>query len=777
MSDFQEYGDVVQEIRGAVNPGRLKLQSNSVIFKNNKTGKVEQFTGMEVNTSEWLKRARGHCLKFRLNNGNVHRFDGFKDDDFEKLASFISKYYSVSLEKRDVSVKGWNWGLAKFEGNSLEFDIDNKLAFEIPLNNVSHSTTAKNEVTLEFHMNDDAAVSLTEIRFHIPNDPKDSEKDTVQEFYNQVVDKADIIQATGDAICNLSEVQCLTPRGRYDIKIYGTFLQLHGKTFDYKIPYTTVLRLFLLPHKDGRQVFFVVSLDPPIKQGQTRYHFLILLFNQEDEMTIDLSLTEEELETKFDGKLQKEMSGPEFELVSRIFKSVTTRKITVPGTFKSNSGAQAIGCSYKAATGFLYPLERGFIFVHKPPMHIRFDEIGNVNFARSAGNTRSFDFDVETKSGTTYNFVGIEKDEYGKLYDFVSQKKLSVKNIGGKSKQKYDEDILASDNEETNTDHYLERMKQEGKDRFSGDEDDDSDSSDESFNPGESGSEVAEEYDSNPPTTSDSETDYEYDSGGDNASEDGEQDEEAKEKRAEKKKQQKEKKEKEKKEKKSKTAKTVKEGSTRKKKKQKKDVDPNKPKRPMTSYMMWFSTNRNDIKEKNPDASITDISKKGGELWRAMDASERGEWEQKFLKAKEEYNVAMEEYLKNKPEAGSGEESGDGEDSRLSSSSKKKKSQKSSPKKAVDTKAGAGGNYKSKEYISSDSSSDSDAPLKKKIKKEKSKPKEGKKKGKEKGKKEQKKKESEDEKSSSVGELPSDEEILATPESSHKGSGSESGSD
>ena len=33
-----------------------------------------------------------------------------------------------------------------------------------------------------------------------------------QEFYNQVVDKADIIQATGDAIANLSEVQCLTPR-------------------------------------------------------------------------------------------------------------------------------------------------------------------------------------------------------------------------------------------------------------------------------------------------------------------------------------------------------------------------------------------------------------------------------------------------------------------------------------------------------------------------------------------------------------------------------------
>ena len=36
-------------------------------------------------------------------------------------------------------------------------------------------------------------------------------------------------------------------------------MQLHGKTFDYKIPYTTILRLFLLPHRDGRQMFFVVS--------------------------------------------------------------------------------------------------------------------------------------------------------------------------------------------------------------------------------------------------------------------------------------------------------------------------------------------------------------------------------------------------------------------------------------------------------------------------------------------------------------------------------------
>ena len=50
--------------------------------------------------------------------------------------------------------------------------------------------------------------------------------------------------------------------------------------------------------------------------------------------------------------------------------------------------------------------------MHKPPVHVRFDEISSVNFARvagGAGSSRSFDFEVETKSGTTYVFSSIEK--------------------------------------------------------------------------------------------------------------------------------------------------------------------------------------------------------------------------------------------------------------------------------------------------------------------------------------------------------------------------------
>lgn len=115
--------------------------------------------------------------------------------------------------------------------------------------------------------NDDAPVNLVEMRFHIPSSEVAGGDDPVDAFHQQVMKKASVINVSGDAIAIFREIQCLTPRGRYDIKVFQTFFQLHGKTFDYKIPVSTVLRLFILPHRDGRQMYFVVC-----------YNFLSLSF-------------------------------------------------------------------------------------------------------------------------------------------------------------------------------------------------------------------------------------------------------------------------------------------------------------------------------------------------------------------------------------------------------------------------------------------------------------------------------------------------------------------
>ena len=150
---------------------------------------------------------------------------------------------------QDLSVKGWNWGKAEVAGDELQFTTDdNKVAFDIPLGNVSNCVQNKNEVTLEFHQNDATnEVTMIECRFQMPQ--ADENEDPAQSLCEKVLEKADVIQAKGSSITQLDKVQCLTPRGRYDVRIYPTFLHLHGKTFDFKLTYTSIIRLFLLPHK------------------------------------------------------------------------------------------------------------------------------------------------------------------------------------------------------------------------------------------------------------------------------------------------------------------------------------------------------------------------------------------------------------------------------------------------------------------------------------------------------------------------------------------------
>ena len=78
----------------------------------------------------------------------------------------------------------------------------------------------------------------------------------------------------------------------------------------------------------------------------------------------------------------------------------------------SSSNQRAITCSSRAASGYLYPLDKGFIFVHKPAVYIKFDAIASVNFARmtgGAGVSKSFDFEVELKDGNVHHFSSMMK--------------------------------------------------------------------------------------------------------------------------------------------------------------------------------------------------------------------------------------------------------------------------------------------------------------------------------------------------------------------------------
>ncbi|CAF2516960.1 unnamed protein product [Rotaria sp. Silwood2] len=481
-----EFDDVYEEIRGVLNPGRLKLTSNSVVFKNLRTGKVETITKDEIENIKWMRRSRGYGLKFITKNDSSLRYDGFKDTDIDRLKEFMTINFGKNVETQKMAVNGWNWGKVSFGAGNLAFQVDHKQAFEVPLKNVSNSNKGKNEITLQFHQADDAKVSLMEIRFYVP--PGDVDGDPVEDFHQNVMRDAAVLTAkAGDAICSLSDINCLVPRGRHELRFYPSFFDLHGKSYDYKIPYNQITRGFLLPHKDNRQMYFVLSLDPPVKHGQTRYQYIIFGFKKEEETKVELSLSLEVIQEKYGNNLHKEMQGPYHDIVSRLFRAITEQRITVPGSF--TSGAKCVGCSYKASAGLLYPLERGFIYITKPPIYIHHDDVASCGFNRSNTTTgRTCDFEIQLKSGGSHVFSNIEKEEAKPMSDFLSSKDLRIhaaSNWDKKINYTVDKD----------RDIYLEHVQNEGQEREDEDDESDDEEEDEDFEGGEE-EEDALEYDS-----------------------------------------------------------------------------------------------------------------------------------------------------------------------------------------------------------------------------------------------------------------------------------------
>jgi len=82
----------------------------------------------------------------------------------------------------------------------------------------------------------------------------------------------------------------------------------------------------------------------------------------------------------------------------------------------------------------------------------------------------------------------------------------------------------------------------------------------------------------------------------------------------------------------------------RKGRKVKKKKDPNRPKRAMSSFMFFANHKRAEVRSLHPDLKITDIGKKLGEMWKALDETEKKKYEDEAAKDKERYSHAMETY-------------------------------------------------------------------------------------------------------------------------------------
>ncbi len=433
-------------------------------------------------------------------SGSMIKFSNFPREALDDLERFFQANYSLPLTVKQMSLKGFNWGRTDFVNDQMEFTCQDKVAFEIPLAEVANASVGgKNEAVIEFPL--DASMqskkhdSLVEMRLFIPQSTSTAgleEGKKAEELFCNTFKSLSSLEgaASGEVLVSFPELPALIPRGRFDADLAATHLRLRGKTHDYKILYSSITRLFLLPKPDGAHVFFVVGLEPPLRQGQTRYPYLVFQFNRDDEMELSLSISDEELAATYAGKLQKEYNAPTFEVVSCVFKGLADKKLIAPGSFKSastSSGFPCIKCSVKANEGFLYPLEKSAMFLTKPTLLINYADVEAIVFARvSAGgvsSSKTFDMKFECRNGHEYSFSNISKEEFSPLEEFFQAKGLKCKNelaqkAGGKGAQL--EEVFDDDDSSPDEDYDDdEEDEEEGSEGSEKDEEEDDEEFDE----------------------------------------------------------------------------------------------------------------------------------------------------------------------------------------------------------------------------------------------------------------------------------------------------------
>ncbi|TRY50600.1 PH1/SSRP1-like domain containing protein [Cryptosporidium tyzzeri] len=427
---------------GYQDQGIFKASKELFGWKNRRTNATYHYKPEEVMGIEWIQTSceDSSCqlrVFIREKKDCIH-FTGFKTEDYSVIKSHFETYYGINLETKELNTKGINWGDLTIHNDTICIGNEGKVMMYVPSVNINQiAMPSKSELVLEFNEGVNAGEDcdeLMEIRLFVPNQENSLDGNSLSSAEKL---RSDLLKLTGigssgsmDKVCRWNDIHLLVPRGRYEIEVLVNCLKLHGKSFDYTILFQSISRLFLLPRPGTSLVNLVIALETPMRQGNTKYPFVVMQFDtqQDENIEMPLNLSEKEIQ-RFTG-LSPIMTGKFWDIVTRILKSLTGHSIIVPGDFRSASMYHCIRCSFKAQDGLLYPLNRSFIFITKPVILIRFDDILNIEFSRMGGNqTRFFELTITIRGGGDYSFTSIDKAEYNPLIKFLQEKNIRIKNL------------------------------------------------------------------------------------------------------------------------------------------------------------------------------------------------------------------------------------------------------------------------------------------------------------------------------------------------------------
>ncbi|EOD18097.1 hypothetical protein EMIHUDRAFT_414529 [Emiliania huxleyi CCMP1516] len=453
--ETQQFGNVLlagKDQHREENLGTLRMHSGGFGWKSKKTGHVIAISKSDLRGAEWAKAPPYACmLKLRAKGGFSHTFVGLRSQDRGVVGDYCARVFELDLKDVAFSWKGWNWGEALVEGTSLAFRVEDKAALEIPLAAVSQAIASNRKEAIIELADDDTAAPEDEmvvgIRFHVPAAARDDEADEeelapAETLVAQIKESGDL-EASGTSLATFEDVGLTVPRGRYDIEMFDKFLKLHGKTYDYKVLYTNVASVYVLPKQDNYTMAFVVSLEHPLRQGATMYPHIVMQLPRDATVDLEIALDSAELKRRFDDKLERSESGELVDLLPKVMCAFTKKKVVRPkvGGFNGEKEdklprPRASASIAQANDGFLYPLDKCFFFVANKPLHIDFERIGSLEFNRSA---RTFDITLYMRDGSSHQFVNLQRSDYKELFAFLQGKQIKIRNLAAANKANADD--------------------------------------------------------------------------------------------------------------------------------------------------------------------------------------------------------------------------------------------------------------------------------------------------------------------------------------------------
>ncbi|KAM0865646.1 hypothetical protein ACQ4PT_043144 [Festuca glaucescens] len=254
---------------------------------------------------------------------------GFRPD-VSNLTNFMQKNMSISPDEKQLAVSGHNWGMVDLDGSMLTFMVGSKQAFQVFLADVSQTQMqGKTDVLLEFHVDDTTGAN--------------------ELFWKAILEETDGSSSSEEAVVTFDGIAILTPRGRYGVELHLSFLRLQGQASDFKIQYSSIIRLFLLPKSNNPHTMVVVTLDPPIRKGQTLYPHIVIQFENDTVVEKNMKLSRELLDEKYEGRLEGSYQGLVHEVFAKALRGLSGSKVTRPGSFRSSQGVFSCFWSFSSA--------------------------------------------------------------------------------------------------------------------------------------------------------------------------------------------------------------------------------------------------------------------------------------------------------------------------------------------------------------------------------------------------------------------------------------------